>query len=109
MNLNPLLEHSRGGIILPVLALIFFPFIENRYFSKLGVVAHTFNSSTWESEAVRSLRSDVSLVYHVSSRTAMTVTQRNPVLGYNIYEKDLLQTCAGPVHAATVFVSSYEL
>jgi hypothetical protein len=43
------------------------------------VVAHTFNPSTWEAEAGRSL-SETSLVHTASSRTAKT-TQRNPVQG----------------------------
>jgi hypothetical protein len=42
-----------------------------------GVVAYTFNPSTWEAEAGGLF--EASLVYKVSSRTART-TQRNPVL-----------------------------
>jgi hypothetical protein len=45
------------------------------------VVAHAFNPSTWEAEAILSLRIsefEASLVYRVSSRTARA-TQRNPV------------------------------
>jgi hypothetical protein len=48
---------------------------------KPGVVAHTFNPSTWEAEA-RGFREEfeASLVYKVSSRTARTARaiQRNP-------------------------------
>ena len=39
----------------------------------MGMVAHTFNPSTWETEA------GGFLVYKVNSRTAR-VTERNPVL-----------------------------
>ena len=42
-----------------------------------GVVAHAFNSSTWEAEAGGSLELEASLVYRVSFRTARA-TQRNP-------------------------------
>jgi hypothetical protein len=42
-----------------------------------GVVAHTFNSSTWEAEAGGSLELEASLVYRVSFRTARA-KQRNP-------------------------------
>jgi hypothetical protein len=42
------------------------------------VVAHAFNSSTWEAEAGGFLRFKASLVYRVSSRTTRA-TQRNPV------------------------------
>jgi hypothetical protein len=45
---------------------------------KPGVVAHTFNPSTWEAEAGGSLEFEASLVYKVSSRTARAI-QRNPV------------------------------
>jgi hypothetical protein len=38
-----------------------------------GVVAHTFNPSTWEAEEF-----EASLVYKVSSRTARAI-QKNPV------------------------------
>ena len=37
------------------------------------VVGHTFNSSTWESEAGRSLKFQANLVYMMSSRTAGTI------------------------------------
>jgi hypothetical protein len=37
---------------------------------KLSVVVHAFNPSTQEAEAVRSLKSEASLVYKGSSRTA---------------------------------------
>ena len=40
----------------------------------------TFNPSTWEAEAEESLEFKARLVYRVSSRTARTVTQRNPAL-----------------------------
>jgi hypothetical protein len=43
------------------------------------VVAHTFNSSTWEAETGGSLEFKASLVYRVSSRTARA-TQRYSVL-----------------------------
>jgi hypothetical protein len=48
--------------------------------SSLGIVAHTFNPSTWEAEAGESLSSEfeASLVYRVSYRTARAI-QRNPV------------------------------
>jgi hypothetical protein len=42
------------------------------------VVAHAFNPSTWEAEAVGFLELEASLVYMVSSRTARA-KQRNPV------------------------------
>ena len=43
-------------------------------------MAHTFNPSTWEADAVRSLSEfEASLVYRASSRTARAVTQRNPI------------------------------
>ena len=41
-------------------------------------MAHTFNPSTWETEACGFLSFKASLVYLVSSRTARTI-QRNPV------------------------------
>jgi hypothetical protein len=40
------------------------------------VVAHAFNPSTWEAEAISEFKA--SLVYRVSSRTARAI-QRNPV------------------------------
>jgi hypothetical protein len=43
------------------------------------MVAHTFNPSTQEAEAGRSLEFKASLVYRASSRTARA-TQRKPVL-----------------------------
>jgi hypothetical protein len=46
---------------------------------KLGMVAHTFNASSWEAEAGRTLcEFEASLVYTVSSRTARA-TQGDPV------------------------------
>jgi hypothetical protein len=39
---------------------------------------HAFNPSTWEAEAGGSLEFEASLVYRMSSRTAIA-TQRNPV------------------------------
>jgi hypothetical protein len=47
--------------------------------SSRAVVAHTFNSSTWEAEAGGFLSSRLVLVYRLSSRTARAI-QRNPVL-----------------------------
>jgi hypothetical protein len=48
-------------------------------FIKPGVVAHTFNPSTWEAEAGgRISEFEASLVYKVSSRTAKVI-QRNLV------------------------------
>jgi hypothetical protein len=44
------------------------------------MVAHAFNFSTWKTEAGRSLcEFKGSLIYRANSRTARTVTQRNPV------------------------------
>lgn len=43
------------------------------------VVGHTFNSSTWESEAGNS-EFETSLLYKVDSRTVRAVMQRNSVL-----------------------------
>lgn len=45
---------------------------------KLGMVAHVFNLSTWKEEAGDSMGVEASLVYIVSSRTAVAI-QRNPV------------------------------
>jgi hypothetical protein len=45
---------------------------------KPGVVAHTFNPSTWEAEAGRFLSSRPAWSYKMSSRTARA-TQRKPV------------------------------
>ena len=42
------------------------------------MVVHVFNPSTWEAEAGRFFEFEASLVYKVSSRTAIA-TQRNPV------------------------------
>ena len=44
-----------------------------------AVVVHTFNSSTWEAEAVGLSEFKASLVYKASSRTVSSVTQKNPV------------------------------
>lgn len=44
-----------------------------------GVVAHSFNPSTGETEAKESLNFEAILVYRVSSRLVRTL-QRNPVL-----------------------------
>ena len=48
------------------------------YFSQV-IVVHTFNPSTWESEAGRYLEFEASVVYRVSFRAARA-TQRNPDL-----------------------------
>ena len=45
---------------------------------KPGVVAHTFNPSTWEGRGRRISEFEASLVYKVSSRTAKAI-QRNLV------------------------------
>jgi len=47
-------------------------------YSKLLIVVHTFNPSTWESKASELCEFKASLVYIVSSKTARA-TQRNPV------------------------------
>ena len=44
-----------------------------------GMVAHTFNSSIWESEAGDLFEFETSLIDRASSRTARA-TQRNPAL-----------------------------
>ena len=41
---------------------------------------HTFNPSTWEGDRQVSVEFEASSVYRVSSRTAKTVSLRNPVL-----------------------------
>ena len=43
-----------------------------------GMVAHTFNPSTWEGRGRQISEFEASLVYRVSSRTTRA-TQRNPV------------------------------
>jgi hypothetical protein len=45
---------------------------------ELGVVAHVFNSSTWEAETGEFLSSRPAWFYRVSSRTARAI-QRNSV------------------------------
>jgi hypothetical protein len=55
---------------------------------KPGVVAHTFDPSTWEAETGGFLSSR-SLVYRVSSRTARA-TQRNPVLKKRKKEREMI-------------------
>ena len=41
---------------------------------------HAFNPSTWKAEAGKSLEFETRLGYKVSSKTARTVTQKNPIL-----------------------------
>lgn len=47
---------------------------------KLGMVSHTFNSSTGEVEAVDLYEFKAKLAYRVSSRPPRAVTQSNPIL-----------------------------
>ena len=71
-----------------------YPGLYNEFWASLGyrvrlylkndsyrvVVAHTFNSSSWEERLAVLHEFEASLIYRVSSRTASTVTQRNPAL-----------------------------
>jgi hypothetical protein len=53
------------------------------------MVVHTFNPSTWEADAGRSLEFKVSLVYGARSRKTRTVTQRTLSWGDGVGRKNI--------------------
>ena len=61
------------GNVVNLYSGILFSYLKTRTLP--GLVAHTFNPSTWEAE----VPFNPSLVYRVSSRTARAI-QRNPIL-----------------------------
>jgi hypothetical protein len=79
--------HAHCGIWVPIMyAHDINKYRSNRKKERPGIVVHTFNPSTWESEAEGS-EFKASLVCRVSSRTART-TQRNLVLKNEIKKEE---------------------